>query len=87
MDFICGTGTGGVAGSYETWRALFHQVKWRDVWNTSVDQIGTYGVGCQLYFEFLRALIVVFVTMAILATPLMYVCCHGTMVGGLSKVV
>ncbi|CAD7971463.1 unnamed protein product [Amoebophrya sp. A25] len=65
------------------------QPLWRDVWNTSVEDIGKYGVGCQLYFEFLKWLILIFGAMAIFSSPLMYTCMHGTMVsspfGALAK--
>eukprot|EP00392_Amoebophrya_sp_AT5.2_P007363 g7377.t1 len=63
--------------------------QWRDVWRTSIADIGKYGVGCQLYFEFLKWLVLIFGGMAVFSTPLMYTCMHGTMVsspfGALAK--
>ncbi|CAD7940597.1 unnamed protein product [Amoebophrya sp. A120] len=57
-----------------------HVPEWRDVWSTSISDIGRYGVGCQLYFDFLKWLILILGGMAIFSSPLMYTCLHGTMV-------
>lgn len=45
--------------------------RWRGVWSTTLDEIGQYGIGLQLYFGFLRRLGGVLVLMALMTLPLL----------------
>ena len=55
--------------------------KWRPIISTSRDEIGDYGVGLQLYFDFLHKICIVLLVMAVLCTPLLVFCYQGNFAG------
>jgi hypothetical protein len=56
-------------------------LKWRSLWKASVKDMGTYGVGIQLYFEFLFTMGFIFMFMGFLTMPLLVANGSGDMAG------
>ncbi|KAF4717555.1 hypothetical protein FOZ62_025507, partial [Perkinsus olseni] len=54
---------------------------WRSIWKTSRTEMGEFGVGIQLYFDFLLYLGVVLLVMAFMATPLLHKAAQGDLAG------
>ena len=55
--------------------------RYRSVKETTIAEIGEYGVGMQLYFDFLKKISVVMFVMAILGTPLLAINYNGDFAG------
>jgi hypothetical protein len=58
--------------------------RWRPVGKTTKEEIGDYGVGLQLYFEFLHKAGFMLFAMAILCTPLLVFCYYGDFAASLN---
>ncbi|KAF4674978.1 hypothetical protein FOL47_008427 [Perkinsus chesapeaki] len=55
--------------------------KWRSIWKTSRAELGEFGVGIQLYFDFLLYLGIVLLVMACMAAPLLHKAAQGDLAG------
>lgn len=53
---------------------------WRPIWGTSTNELGIYGTGIQLYFEFLKMMGVLFLIGALLSLPSLSLNIVGNMV-------
>lgn len=58
---------------------------WRSLWETSAADLGCYGVGVQLYFNFLGSMIFVFGVLGCLSLPLLTENVNGSMVAPVEK--